>query len=171
MNEAIHSVAAKKFNKAIRPSCFEVFQAQIAITAAQKNDGKGSVYFDIVNEFGYVSSEHKEKINVIQKSVIYTWHKIRTDKYKQNRARKRKRYIERQQKRKQNMEKYGDRPMYSTSYKSKSETNPKKRKTSDTNITKNANTNDEKNKNNNQKKRENINVIYVHKILISMQAI
>ncbi len=30
VNESLHSVAAKKFNKATSPSCFEVLEAQVA---------------------------------------------------------------------------------------------------------------------------------------------
>ena len=40
-NDCLHSVASKKFSKAIRPPCPAVFQALIASTAAQKNWVRG----------------------------------------------------------------------------------------------------------------------------------
>lgn len=106
VNEALNSVAAKRFGKATRQACREVFRAQIGATAASKNDGKGLYLCNVVSRFGYIDTKHEELLNRIQLNKIYNWHRTRSDEYKKLRAKARKKYKTRELKRKRNKEKY-----------------------------------------------------------------
>ena len=88
-----------------------MFKAQIASTAACKNDGRGQFFSDIVSRFGYISNSHEIALNRIQLNSMYNWHRTRSDQYKRLRAVVRKKYINREKKRKKNNEKYMGIPM------------------------------------------------------------
>ena len=78
-NESMNSMNSEKFNKGTRPSSFEVFEAQVASTAASKNEGRGRMLYDFASEFGYVSKDHVQIVNKIQKAHIYSRRRIRSD--------------------------------------------------------------------------------------------
>ena len=98
-NESMHSAAAKKFSKATRPPCLEVFTGQIASTAGMKNWGRGYYLYRVVDLFGSVVHDHKCIINKLQLQCIYTWHRSRADTVKIQRAVSKKKYKETQARR------------------------------------------------------------------------
>ena len=111
VNDSMHSTAAKKFSKASRPPCFSVFEAIIASVAATKNDGRGAFLYDVISAFGHVCNAQIDKCNKIQSQCIYNWHRVRSDRHKKLRARKRKKYIDRQRKREKNRAKHDGVPI------------------------------------------------------------
>eukprot|EP01084_Bolivina_argentea_P089760 161888_1 len=147
VNESLHSMCCKKFNKGTRPPCHVVFESIVACTAAHKNDGRGVLNYNIVSLFGNVSNKHKEILNKIQAKCIYNWIRTRSDKYKKLRAKSKKKYMVMMKKRQEYMEKN---KLKHTLYKSNCDTPPKKRrKLNTTDAIDSNNTNDNSNNTNN----------------------
>ena len=98
-NECLHSMACKKFSKATRPPCFDVFQGIVACTAAQKNWGRGHFLYEVLKSFGALGNEHLITLNRLQRTCISNWYRGRCPELKIKRASAKKAFMETQAKR------------------------------------------------------------------------
>ena len=97
-------MTCKKFFKATRPPTLKVARGIVASSAGHKNWGKGMYFYKTCRKFGRIRNEHELKFNRTQRKGIYNWWRSRSVEVKVKRARKKKRFLERQRQRAKNMQ-------------------------------------------------------------------